>query len=281
MLLSHLKIAYRLLLGFGVLMLLIAGLCGFLVYTGRSADASVTELLRLKGDEVLDQSVGTSVYKARYALWRYMATGDHAHVDTMQAAFRAAHDKLSDLAANVRSPERRARLVELTRAIETYGQAVVGLTEIRGRNPNLDSEAAQRVVADAKAKGDAIDGIAQDLDQSFKQSADHQAAATTAGISWSITISMVIGLASLLAGGILSLAIRRSIVRPVNEIARNVQQAATGTQEVASNIDGVRQAAGETGSAASQVMTASRSLSRETTRLKDTVDTFLADVRAA
>ncbi|MDR3439348.1 methyl-accepting chemotaxis protein [Telmatospirillum sp.] len=65
------------------------------------------------------------------------------------------------------------------------------------------------------------------------------------------------------------------------EIARNVQQAAQGTQEVSSNIGSVTQAASETGSAAGEVLSASQSLARETTDLKDTVATFLANVRAA
>jgi methyl-accepting chemotaxis protein len=65
------------------------------------------------------------------------------------------------------------------------------------------------------------------------------------------------------------------------EIARNVQQAATGTQEVSSNIGLVTQAASETGSAAGEVLSASQSLARETTDLKDTVATFLSGVRTA
>ncbi|MDR3376713.1 MAG: methyl-accepting chemotaxis protein [Ancalomicrobiaceae bacterium] len=65
------------------------------------------------------------------------------------------------------------------------------------------------------------------------------------------------------------------------EIARNVQQAASGTQEVSSNIGLVTQAAAETGSAAGEVLSASQSLARETTDLKDTVATFLSGVRTA
>ncbi len=65
------------------------------------------------------------------------------------------------------------------------------------------------------------------------------------------------------------------------EIARNVQQAAMGTQEVSSNIGLVTQAASETGAAAGEVLSASQSLARETTDLKDTVASFLSGVRTA
>jgi methyl-accepting chemotaxis protein len=65
------------------------------------------------------------------------------------------------------------------------------------------------------------------------------------------------------------------------EIARNVQQAARGTQEVTSNISGVQQAADNTGAAASQVLGAAEQLSRQSNDLASQVDRFLADVRAA
>ncbi len=64
------------------------------------------------------------------------------------------------------------------------------------------------------------------------------------------------------------------------EIARNVQQAATGTQRVSTNIIDVQRKASETGSASSQVLSAARSLSTESNRLKDEVSRFLKTIRA-
>ncbi|MGE5503079.1 MAG: methyl-accepting chemotaxis protein [Actinomycetota bacterium] len=65
------------------------------------------------------------------------------------------------------------------------------------------------------------------------------------------------------------------------EIARNVQQAASGTQEVADNIGGVTVAAGNTGSAASEVLDAARALHQQADQLKSEVGLFLTQVRAA
>src|SRR5207237_8673157 len=65
------------------------------------------------------------------------------------------------------------------------------------------------------------------------------------------------------------------------EISRNVQQAAHGTQQVSSNIADVQRGAGETGSASSRVLTAAKSLSGESSRLKLEVGKFLSSVRAA
>jgi methyl-accepting chemotaxis protein len=65
------------------------------------------------------------------------------------------------------------------------------------------------------------------------------------------------------------------------EIARNVQQAAKGTQEVSGNIVGVKQAAADTGAAASQVLGSAGALSRHSHELSQEVNSFLAAVKAA
>jgi methyl-accepting chemotaxis protein len=64
------------------------------------------------------------------------------------------------------------------------------------------------------------------------------------------------------------------------EISRNVQQAAKGTQQVSSNITDVQRGATETGSASSQVLSAAKSLSGDSGRLRAEVSKFLTSVRA-
>ncbi|MDR3372155.1 MAG: methyl-accepting chemotaxis protein [Ancalomicrobiaceae bacterium] len=65
------------------------------------------------------------------------------------------------------------------------------------------------------------------------------------------------------------------------EIARNCQQAATGTSQVTENISGVGQAAELTGSAATQLMTLSTGLSSQAGDLRETVESFVKDFAAA
>jgi len=65
------------------------------------------------------------------------------------------------------------------------------------------------------------------------------------------------------------------------EIARNAQQTANGTQEISANIAGVSAAAGQSGAASGQVLTAARSLEQEADRLKEVIGSFLEGVRTA
>jgi methyl-accepting chemotaxis protein len=65
------------------------------------------------------------------------------------------------------------------------------------------------------------------------------------------------------------------------EIARNVQQAAHGTSEVAANIADANRGAADTGSASTQVLSSAQALASEGGKLRLEVDKFLTTVRAA
>ena len=68
---------------------------------------------------------------------------------------------------------------------------------------------------------------------------------------------------------------------PRRAIATNVHQAAQGTSDIATNIEGVSRAASDTGAAATQVLSAAGELSKQSEMLRSDVDNFLATVRAA
>ena len=65
------------------------------------------------------------------------------------------------------------------------------------------------------------------------------------------------------------------------EIARNVQNSARLSVQVAKDVGEVSRGNGEAGAASGEVLSAARSLAEESTRLKLEVDKFLEDVRAA
>ncbi len=65
------------------------------------------------------------------------------------------------------------------------------------------------------------------------------------------------------------------------EISRNATEAATGTQEVSRTISGVREAAESSAAGSVQVLGASRELARQTSSLRQAVETFIQGVKAA
>jgi methyl-accepting chemotaxis protein len=65
------------------------------------------------------------------------------------------------------------------------------------------------------------------------------------------------------------------------EIARNCQQAATGASQVTRNISGVGQAAEMTGSASTRLLSLSGGLSAQANDLKQEVEHFVIQLKAA
>ena len=65
------------------------------------------------------------------------------------------------------------------------------------------------------------------------------------------------------------------------EIARNVQQAAQGTQGVMQNIADVTRASGQVGNASELVLDSAGELAKQSERLKKEVENVLGTVRAA
>lgn len=65
------------------------------------------------------------------------------------------------------------------------------------------------------------------------------------------------------------------------EIARNVQSVADGTHEIADSISEVNRGASETGAASGEVLNSAQTLAAESTRLRQELDRFMANIRAA
>jgi methyl-accepting chemotaxis protein len=62
------------------------------------------------------------------------------------------------------------------------------------------------------------------------------------------------------------------------EIARNVQQAADSTSSVAGHINGVSNCAAEAGESATNMLVAANELTRQTTLVRQEIETFLKRV---
>jgi len=66
-----------------------------------------------------------------------------------------------------------------------------------------------------------------------------------------------------------------------SEIARNVEETAAGTKQISVNVSSVAEAAGDTHAAAGEVDLFTQALSRDVSFLKQSIESFLGEVRAA
>jgi methyl-accepting chemotaxis protein len=181
-----------------------------------------------------------------------------------------------------------ARIAELSLAASRIGDVTKLITTIAEQTNLL----ALNATIEAARAGDAGRGFAV-VAQEVKALAA-QTAKATSEISTQIAgmqaatqdsvlaikeISGTIGRVSEIAAAIAAAIEEQGAA--TQEIARNVQQAALGTTQVATNIADVNRGAGDTGLASSQVLSSAQLLSNENKRLKSEVVKFLATVRAA
>jgi methyl-accepting chemotaxis protein len=181
-----------------------------------------------------------------------------------------------------------SRIAELSTAAGRIGDVVKLITAI-AEQTNLLALNATIEAARAGEAGRGFAVVAQEVKALASQTAKAtdeigtqigaMQLATQESVAAIKEIGSTIGRISEIAGAIAAAVEEQGAA--TQEIARNVQQAAEGTTQVANNITDVNRGANETGSASAQVLSSAQSLARESGSLKAEVERFVATVRAA
>ncbi len=170
--------------------------------------------------------------------------------------------KIGDVVKLIHGIAGQTNLLALNATIEAAraGEAGKGFAVVASEVKNLATQTA-RATEDITAQVEAIQG------------------ATGKAVAAIGAIGQTIGKVSEIATAIASAVEEQGAA--TQEIARNVQQAASGTSLVSANIAAVTQATDQTGVASSQVLTAAGELARLSESLRGEVDGFIGKMRAA
>jgi methyl-accepting chemotaxis protein len=191
--------------------------------------------------------------------------------------------------AAVRQAEQTdGRIGKLSRAAQEIGDVVKLITAIAEQTNLL----ALNATIEAARAGDAgrgfavvaseVKSLASQTAKATDEISNHIAGmqgATQESVAAIKEIGGTIGKISDIAATIASSVEQQSLA--TQEIARSVQNVAQGTQEAAANVMQVNRGATETGAASEEVLNSARTLSSESTRLREELDRFMANIRAA
>ncbi|WP_343036049.1 HAMP domain-containing methyl-accepting chemotaxis protein [Hongsoonwoonella zoysiae] len=217
--------------------------------------ASATEELASSIDEI-GRQVSTSAEIARKAV------EDAERTNAQVQELNEAANRIGDVIKLINDIAAQTNLLALNATIEAAraGDAGKGFAVVAAEVKELADQTAKAT----EEIGGQINGIQT---------------ATTDSVKAIENISKTIRSIDEIATGIASAVEEQTIA--TQEISRNIQHASAASAEVSDNISGVTQAAGQTGSAASQVLSSSDSLSEEAEKLRSEIDRFLEAVRAA
>jgi methyl-accepting chemotaxis protein len=196
-------------------------------------------------------------------------------------------NKIAD-AAVTQAQQTDGRIGKLSRAAQEIGDVVKLITAI-AEQTNLLALNATIEAARAGEAGRGFAVVASEVKSLASQTAkatdeisSHimgMQGATQESVAAIKEIGGTIGQISDIAASIASAVEQQSSA--TQEISRSVQTVAQGTQQAAANIMQVNRGATETGSASEEVLNSARTLSSESTRLREELDRFMANIRAA
>jgi methyl-accepting chemotaxis protein len=181
-----------------------------------------------------------------------------------------------------------ARIVRLSRAAQEIGDVVKLITAIAEQtnllalNATIEAARAGEAGRGFAVVASEVKSLASQTARATDEIASHivgMQEATQESVAAIKEIGQTIGQISKIAGTIATAVEHQGVA--TSEIAKNVQSAAGGTHEIAESIMEVNRGATETGVASGEVLNSAQTLAVESTRLRQELDSFMANIRTA
>ena len=238
---NRMKIAARLMFGFGTLMALVIMLSSYSVWFGNTSASSISAIVQQADSDFLVQQIDKKIVEARMFAYQGIATGAEVPFQKMMEAVDAAEERRVELLALTHAPDVRGKVEKLGGTIAEYRPVVTHIKEMRLKGMTLENSEFKTFLVEAAAPvGVRLMENATDLSKTYKAEMQRAAAKANHDVDISIDVAIGIGIVSILAGIALSAAIARSIISRINRLAEVVTQVgSSGDLSLRARITGV------------------------------------------
>jgi methyl-accepting chemotaxis protein len=226
------RIASKLVLGFGALLSLLACLAVFAAISGVKFEGSLEDFARRKTHEVLDQRAEKRFEDARMNTWTALATGNQDGWSKSDESMKTAGEYLDSLAETTKDPGRQAKVRQWIGLIQSYNETASKFRSFHGQNDALSSPEGKAVTASALKIGDDIVNLSRELSNEYEAAANRTESDARALAGFIVRLAAGVGVVSFLVGLCLSLLIARSIRRPIVNLTHAMSALAKGDLDI-------------------------------------------------
>jgi methyl-accepting chemotaxis protein len=227
----RLKIASKLLVGFGAILLLLVGISVLATISAVRSKDAIENVAKLKGDEVLEQRVEKRVFEARMHFWIALGSGDAKHWNKSGESFAVADEYLNDLLASTTNADRNGQAQKMSELVKPY-RKLANRLRFAQQDGALSADDIKNATAEAARIEDSMTVLGEELSTEYKDAAEATVAEAKESASFVQTLIFWAGIAGVMLGILLSLAFTRSIGRPIIALTRIMKSLATGNLNV-------------------------------------------------
>jgi methyl-accepting chemotaxis protein len=225
---SRLKIASKLLIGFGAVLLLLAGISGLATFSGMRSKDALQDVTRLTGDEVLEQRVEKRLFEARMHFWMAIDSKDPLHWTKSGEGFAVADEWLNDLLAGTTDPDRAAQAQKMSDFVKAYRKLVNRLRFTEQQNGGLSADEVKAATEEVGKIEDSMTKLGEQLAIAYKDVAETRAAEAKDSAGFVQILIVTAGGAGVVIGVLLSFLFARGIGQPIIRMTRVMNSLATG-----------------------------------------------------
>jgi methyl-accepting chemotaxis protein len=225
---SRLKIASKLLIGYGSILLLVACISALGFGAMVRGRAALDDVAHLKTAEALEQRLEKRVLEARMHFWIALETNDPKQWIKSTEGFAVASDWVADLQTNTVDSARAEEVQKMADLVAKYRKLANRLRFAQAQDGSLDADKMKAGAAEATGVEDSMTALGAQLATEFHEAAETSYAA--ASDSAALTQRAILGASGvgLLFGALMAIAFTRSISRPIVEVTRTMRELANG-----------------------------------------------------